>query len=62
MAGHTEALGAALLDTQRAAALHELTEDQLASHIAAAQDALQRLQAPDPPNVTPDSSDIASLT
>ncbi len=62
IAGHTEAAGAALLDSSRTAALHELTEEQLRAHISAAQSTLASLAPPtDAPAEAPDSPDLSSL-
>ena len=66
LAGHAEATAAAEAQGSAVAALHELTEDQLARHIAAASATLAALQAQPvtiehAPDVTPHQDDIASL-
>ena len=61
LGGHSEALAAQAAAGQAAAALHELSVDQLEAHIAAAQATLNALSAPPSPRITPDSADAVSL-
>lgn len=58
LAGHTEAAGAAMLQSQRVARLDELSEDQLAAHIAEAQ---RLLSASPASGDAPSEDEIASL-
>jgi hypothetical protein len=62
LGGHSEAYAAHIADSDRQAALHELTEEQLAAHVAEASRLLATLQdKPSAPAVAPDPPDIASL-
>lgn len=62
LGGHTEAAAAASLEGQRVASLGDMTEDQLAAHIAEAQRLLTALPSQgDPPAEAPNPPDVASL-
>jgi hypothetical protein len=61
LGGHNDATAAQVVANQTLTVLQDLSEDQLAGHIAEAQAALTALQAPDPPAVTTDSPDYPSL-
>lgn len=60
LGGHSETLAAQILSGQQAAALHELTEEQLAEHVRQAQETLAALRS-EAPGVAPDSADKSSL-
>lgn len=68
LAGHTEALGAALAQAATATALADLTEEQLREHVRTAEAALAALRATAPAasggdvlDVTPDPPEVSSL-
>lgn len=61
LGGHNEATAAQVVANQTLTVLQDLSEDQLAGHIAEAQAALLALQAPHPPDVTPDPDPYPSL-
>ena len=58
LGGHTEAAAAQRLEGSRGPSLEDMSEDQLAAHIAEAQ---RLLTKPNAPADAPDSPDTASL-
>lgn len=59
LAGHTEALGAALAQAATATALADLSEEQLREHVRTAEAALAALRATAPAASSPDVLDVA---